>query len=145
MPNLIQNVFAAAWLVGTTTFSIKTKSGQTFGNRAKTDQFFWLGSMGLIPNQSNRRSTIQWYFPPLVFPAQFNRLSSLPDFVSLVSPVLYGLMTSLVTSLVTSLANFFFSSLSLELVRCCSRLSRMIWTSGQCYKTFLNLKGASLG
>jgi hypothetical protein len=38
--NLIQNVFAAAWLEGTTTFSIKTKSGQTLGNRAKTDQFF---------------------------------------------------------------------------------------------------------
>jgi hypothetical protein len=24
--------------------------------------------MQLIPNQSNRRSTVQWYFPPLVFP-----------------------------------------------------------------------------
>jgi hypothetical protein len=32
-------------------------------------QFLFLFEKQTSPNQSNRRSTVQWYFPPLVFPA----------------------------------------------------------------------------
>ncbi len=32
-------------------------------------QFLFLFAKQTNPNQSNRRSTVQWYFPPLVFPA----------------------------------------------------------------------------
>ncbi len=31
-------------------------------------QFLFLFAKQTNPNQSNRRSTVQWYFPPLVFP-----------------------------------------------------------------------------
>ncbi len=33
-------------------------------------QFLFLFAKQTNPNQSNRRSVVQWYFPPLVFPEQ---------------------------------------------------------------------------
>jgi len=51
-------------------------------------QFLVLFAKQTNSNQSNRRSTVQWYFPPLIFPDQYFRLGVCYQWQLLISTVI---------------------------------------------------------
>ncbi len=101
---------------------------------ANTNKNYQLSYSWLIPNQSNRRWTVQWYLPfsiPWVYPRNTNLRGRPSTFDLLALTNLHELLLKLTTLLTFSKTSYLYEEVNLN-----EPSPSFSVPSGQCYKTF---------